>query len=141
MSQLLSVLYPQFNLEENLIVLKFTSKLAGSFAHWMLYGVLVVQVCKSLDKCILTANPYYHAHQGLYYSAFPKDYRTLRLIVLLQPVLETVQTIMITHDLYQAIIFGFENPLLVNEVGTTWFSVPLLTALSTSRSGILEPNI
>lgn len=37
---------------------------------------------------------------------------------------------MFTHDLYRALVLGFDNPLLVNEVGTLWFSVTLTSGLS-----------
>ena len=50
--------------------------------------------------------------------------------MLLELVLETIQTAMFTHDLFRALTLGFDNPLLVNEVGTLWFSVALMTGLS-----------
>ncbi|KJA25579.1 hypothetical protein HYPSUDRAFT_37627 [Hypholoma sublateritium FD-334 SS-4] len=94
----------------DLVYKDITIILVGSLAHWMLYGVLLVQVC-------------------LYYAAFPKDPRLAKLTVLLALVLETAQTTMFTHDLFKGLTLGYENPLLVNEVDTVWFSVPLLTGL------------
>ena len=44
-----------------------SSKLVGSFAHWMLYGVLIVQVCKSIGQ----------AYIGIWFKLMP----TLRLVL------------------------------------------------------------
>ena len=46
-------------------------------------------------------------------------------------VLETIQTIVVTQDVFRGFARGFDDLLLANEVDTLWFSVPLMTGLST----------
>ncbi|KJA25580.1 hypothetical protein HYPSUDRAFT_407955 [Hypholoma sublateritium FD-334 SS-4] len=87
-----------------------TIALIGTLANWILYGVLLVQIC-------------------LYYAAFPNDHRLLKQTVLLALVLETIQTTMFTQHVFQRFTRGFNDLLLASEVGTVWFSVPLMTGL------------
>ena len=102
----------------------------GTLAHWVLYGVLLVQICKCSERCPSLYGLIRYQYRGLYYRAFPNDQRLLKQIVLLALVLETIQTIMFTQHVLQAITRGFSNLLLADVVGTLWFSVPLMTGLS-----------
>ncbi|KJA25592.1 hypothetical protein HYPSUDRAFT_134575 [Hypholoma sublateritium FD-334 SS-4] len=84
--------------------------MVGTMANWILYGVLWVQVY-------------------LYYVAFPKDNPALKIIVFLELVLETVQSVAVTHDLVQFCIFVYTDSVIVEQLGTSWYSVALLTGL------------
>ncbi len=69
----------------------------------------------------------------MYYRAFPNDHRLLKQTVLLVLVLETIQTTLLTKDIFRGFASGFNDVLLSSEVGTVWVSVPLMTGLSTLR--------
>ncbi|KAF8181326.1 hypothetical protein BJ912DRAFT_1062186 [Pholiota molesta] len=84
--------------------------LSGFLANWALYGVLVLQVY-------------------LYTVAFPKDRLPLKITVYTTFLLETAQTGLITHDAFKFFAFGFTDPLLLDEVSTGWFSIPVLTGI------------
>ena len=66
----------------------------------------------------------------MYYVAFPKDRYFLKLTVFVELFLETVQTIAVTHDVFKFFTVGFTDPAVINQVGTAWYSVPLMTGLS-----------
>ena len=66
----------------------------------------------------------------MYYVAFPNDHRFLKLTVFLELSLETIQTVAVTHDVFKFFSVGFTNPVVINQVGTAWYSVPLMTGLS-----------
>ena len=74
--------------------------------------------------------PDIHIDSGFYYAAFPNDQSLLKKIVLLLLVLETIQTTVFTQDIFRTFASGFNNLLLANDVGTLWFSVPLMTGFS-----------
>ncbi|KJA27657.1 hypothetical protein HYPSUDRAFT_1094995 [Hypholoma sublateritium FD-334 SS-4] len=91
-----------------------TFTLLGTLAHWMLFGVLLVQVY-------------------LYYIAFPKDHRILKLIVFAQLLLETIQTALFTHDMILRFAMAYTTGISgLNEIGTLWLSVPLIIGLIAS---------
>ena len=70
----------------------------------------------------------------MYYVAFPNDHRFLKLTVFLELSLETIQTVAVTHDVFKFFTVGFTNPVVINQVGTAWYSVPLMTGLSAFAS-------
>ena len=106
-------------------------QLTGVLAHWILYGVLLCQICKCLERCSSVYSLTFCQYLGLYYTAFPTDHRLLKQTVLLAFVLETVQTAMFTQHVFRRFTRDFEDPLAAAEVGSIWFSVPLMTGLST----------
>ncbi len=65
--------------------------------------------------------------QDFYYMAFPNDRLILKLVVFLELMLETVQTVAVTHDVF---VFFTTDPLVINQIGSSWYSIPLLTGLS-----------
>ena len=69
--------------------------------------------------------------KDLYYVAFPEDRIILRFIVIVQLLLETIQTVMLTHDIFEYFTLVYTNPNVLNEIGTLWLSIPLLIGLST----------
>lgn len=64
--------------------------------------------------------------------AFPKDRLPLKITVYTAFLLETAQTSLITHDAFKFFAIGFTDPLLLDEVTTGWFSIPIMTGISES---------
>ena len=105
-------------------------------ANWILYGVLLVQICAFLwEKRITVFLP---VPVDLYYTAFPKDRRPLKLIVFMQLLLDTTQTAIFTNEVIHQ--FMDTNPDVFNEIGTFWFSVPLMIGLSTHMLDYAKVN-
>ncbi|KAF9478318.1 hypothetical protein BDN70DRAFT_49117 [Pholiota conissans] len=94
----------------DIVIKTATVLLVGFLANWALYGVLILQVY-------------------LYTVAFPQDRLPLKFTVYTTLLLETVQTSLITHDAFKFFAFGFTNPMLLDEVSTGWFSIPVLTGI------------
>ncbi|KJA27653.1 hypothetical protein HYPSUDRAFT_867066 [Hypholoma sublateritium FD-334 SS-4] len=87
------------------------SVVLGTMAQWILFGVLLVQAY-------------------LYCIAFPEDRRFLKLNVLVQLLLETVQTVMFTYDIFHH--FTRADPAELNEAGTSWLSITLMIGVIAS---------
>ncbi|ESK85586.1 hypothetical protein Moror_10000 [Moniliophthora roreri MCA 2997] len=85
-------------------------KLLGYMLNWGLYGVLSVQVY-------------------MYWTVFPNDSRPSRALVYGIYLLETAQTILLTHDAFQTFVFGFMDPASVDNVYYLWLDVYLFDAL------------
>ncbi|KAJ7177092.1 hypothetical protein C8R46DRAFT_48396 [Mycena filopes] len=81
----------------------------GTLINWALLGALAVQ--------------FY-----LYIIAFPKDTRWLKLLVLLVVLVELLQTLSDTRDTIRLFGSGWGNYALLDEVGWSWFSVPVVGA-------------
>ncbi|KJA27684.1 hypothetical protein HYPSUDRAFT_868624 [Hypholoma sublateritium FD-334 SS-4] len=95
------------------VYVEATSSLLGTMANWALLGILWVQTY-------------------LYYVAFSKDRRVLKFIVFAQLLLETIQTVMLTHDMIQAFAMVYTGLDVLNDLGTKWLSIPLLIGLIAS---------
>ena len=69
----------------------------------------------------------------LYFVSFPKDRLLIKWIVSIQLLLQAIQTAMLTHGAFIAfsIISFFQNTIL-NNIGTLWCSIALMTGFSTS---------
>ncbi len=67
----------------------------------------------------------------IYCVAFPKDHRLLKLVVFVQILLETAQTITSTYDFFQHFAAAYTDLEAIIEVGTIWISIPLMIGLST----------
>uniref|UniRef100_A0A0W0G8W8 DUF6534 domain-containing protein n=1 Tax=Moniliophthora roreri TaxID=221103 RepID=A0A0W0G8W8_MONRR len=75
--------------------------LLGYSLNWFLHGVLTVQVY-------------------VYWTAFSKDTRLLQTLIYGIYLLETVQTTLLTHDAFQAFVFGFMDPASMDDLHTLW---------------------
>jgi hypothetical protein len=64
-----------------------------------------------------------------YYLAFPKDRLYVKTLVSVLFVMETVQTILNTHDLYKMYAEGFANPEALDGLHLAWIPIPILTGL------------
>ncbi|KAF8645730.1 hypothetical protein AX16_007598 [Volvariella volvacea WC 439] len=82
----------------------------GYLFNVALYGCLVIQIC-------------------LYYLAFPKDSWLPKSLVACLFALETMQTIIVFRDAFATYSIGFADPEILNDVQTTWLSVPLLSGV------------
>lgn len=49
------------------------------------------------------------------------------MIVFLELLLETIQTTAVTQFAFHFFTIGFTNPTILNDVGTEWYSIPLIT--------------
>ncbi|KJA25594.1 hypothetical protein HYPSUDRAFT_37636 [Hypholoma sublateritium FD-334 SS-4] len=68
----------------------------------------------------------------LYYIAFPNDRLFLKLVVFLVVLFETVQTAALVQNSFAYFSVGFLNIQILNEFGSTWFSIPLMTGFVAS---------
>ncbi|KAL0067042.1 hypothetical protein AAF712_005826 [Marasmius tenuissimus] len=107
-------------------------KLIGYFVNWGLYGVLCLQVF-------------------LYYLAFKRDKWVVKALVYGLLILDTVQTVLITYDVYIKYGLEYGNVAGLAVVRNGWLSIPIISALNAtvvqlffayriwklSRSGIL----
>ncbi|KJA17592.1 hypothetical protein HYPSUDRAFT_206058 [Hypholoma sublateritium FD-334 SS-4] len=96
--------------------------LVGAMANWILFGILWVQVY----FYYLTANL---KDRKDHRKDHRKAHRFLNLVVFLELSVETVQTVAVTHDVFKFFTIGFTDPVVINQVGTAWYSVPLMTGL------------
>jgi hypothetical protein len=93
--------------------------------NWGLYGVLTVQVC---ELCLLYAflPPTEHAIADLYWIAFQDDRRIHQVLVYGLCILETAQSISLTHDGFQQFVYGFGDPASVNDSRDVWANTCIL---------------
>uniref|UniRef100_A0A0W0G0L4 DUF6534 domain-containing protein n=1 Tax=Moniliophthora roreri TaxID=221103 RepID=A0A0W0G0L4_MONRR len=75
--------------------------LLGYMLNWGLYGVLSVQVY-------------------LYWTAFPNDQLLTQILVYGLYILETAQTVSLTHNSFQTFVFGFEDPASLTKIHNLW---------------------
>jgi len=84
--------------------------LLGYLLNWGLYGVLSVQVF-------------------LYHISFPRDKWVPKALVYTTYVIETAQTVLITHDCFHAYAQDFGNLAEVNAMQNEWLTVPVFCAI------------
>ncbi|KDR82274.1 hypothetical protein GALMADRAFT_240773 [Galerina marginata CBS 339.88] len=75
--------------------------------HWGFFGVLSLQIF-------------------LYYLAFPNDPRSVKLLVVGVYLIEATQVGLLTQSAFHEFAEGFGNITLLDEIGTIWFSVPIM---------------
>jgi hypothetical protein len=66
----------------------------------------------------------------IFFTAFPTYRVVIKLIVSTIFALEAVQTGLTTHDAYQAFVLKFGDPLALETIRMSWFSVPVSTGIS-----------
>ncbi|KIJ36603.1 hypothetical protein M422DRAFT_34164 [Sphaerobolus stellatus SS14] len=84
--------------------------LLGYLFNWGLYGVLSVQVY-------------------LYYIGFPKDRLSAKLMVAGIIMIETLQTILVTHDVFNAYAAGFGDLNKLNDAQLEWLATPIISGI------------
>lgn len=65
----------------------------------------------------------------MYYMSFPKDRRTLQFLVFGLFLLETVQTVLITHDLFTTYAFGWGDTAQLGARHLEPFAVPITNGI------------
>ncbi|KAJ7473454.1 hypothetical protein FB451DRAFT_292572 [Mycena latifolia] len=78
--------------------------------HWGLFGTLSVQLY-------------------LYYQAFPNDRLFNKCLVYTVYVIEFVQTILLTHDVFMVFGYGFGNFSALTKIYFDWLTVPVMSGL------------
>ncbi|PCH43177.1 hypothetical protein WOLCODRAFT_35207, partial [Wolfiporia cocos MD-104 SS10] len=85
----------------------------GVLIHWMLMGMLILQVY-------------------LYYLLFPKDHYIMKIYVYSLFIFETVESCLIMADSFDIFVYGYGNISSLTSYHNTWFSVPIMSALSSA---------
>ncbi|KAK0188562.1 hypothetical protein F5146DRAFT_1140082 [Armillaria mellea] len=83
----------------------------GSLLNWGLFGTLSVQLY-------------------LYYLAFPNDGRGTKCLVYSTYVIEFVQTILMTHDVFVSFGYGFGDMDALIRVNFYWLTIPIMSAVA-----------
>ncbi|EEB92524.1 hypothetical protein MPER_08953 [Moniliophthora perniciosa FA553] len=65
----------------------------------------------------------------MYWTVFPTDSRLAQALVYGIYLLETAQTILLTHDAFQAFVYGFMDPASLDKIYHLWLDVYLFDAL------------
>ncbi|KAF9523765.1 hypothetical protein CPB83DRAFT_862249 [Crepidotus variabilis] len=84
--------------------------LVGHLLNWALFGVLSMQIY-------------------MYHLAFPNDPPRSKALSYGVYVFEAVQTFILTQTAFHAFADGFGNLLYLDEIGTIWFSVPIMSGI------------
>ncbi len=69
----------------------------------------------------------------LYYLAFPNDRQLLKYLVYGIYVIESVQTILVAHDMFATFGYGFGDIDALTRMNFSWLTVPIMSAVG-SRS-------
>ncbi|SJK98192.1 uncharacterized protein ARMOST_01453 [Armillaria ostoyae] len=83
--------------------------IVASLLHWGLFGTLSVQLY-------------------LYYLAFPKDRNFTKYLVYGVYIVEFVQTILVSHDVFATFGYGFGDIEALTEVHFNWLIIPIMSA-------------
>ncbi|PBK61337.1 hypothetical protein ARMSODRAFT_965129 [Armillaria solidipes] len=86
-------------------------EIVASLLHWGLFGTLSVQLY-------------------LYYLAFPNDRKSTKYLVYGVYIVEFVQTILVSHDVFAAFGYGFGDIEALTEVHFNWLIVPIMSAVA-----------
>ncbi|KAK0236470.1 hypothetical protein EDD85DRAFT_954338 [Armillaria nabsnona] len=85
--------------------------IVGCLLNWGLFGTLSVQLY-------------------LYYLAFPNDRRLLKYLVYGIYVIESVQTILVAHDMFATFGYGFGDIDALTRMNFLWLTVPIMSAVA-----------
>lgn len=97
--------------------------------NWALYGALSIQTCKQ--------GAYYFGHNfktdgdtsDLYHVSFPQDRWPAKTLVYAIYAVETTQTILISHDAFNAYSIHFGDLQELNMMQNEWLAVPIFSAI------------
>lgn len=68
----------------------------------------------------------------IYYLAFPHDNRYNKILVYAIFLVETVQTVLITHDSFHSFAIGYGNINVLNSAQLEWIAIPIMSGAGTS---------
>ena len=66
---------------------------------------------------------------GLYYLAFPNDRAYMKCLVYGICILELIQSVLLIEYGFRIFVTSFGDLEAIDQVGTAWLSVPILTAI------------
>ncbi|PBK86492.1 hypothetical protein ARMGADRAFT_1168995 [Armillaria gallica] len=101
----------QFFVSNIYLVTNTAIQIVASLLHWGLFGTLSVELY-------------------LYYLPFPKDRKFTKYLVYGIYVVEFVQTILVSHDVFAVFGYGFGNIEALTEVHFNWLIVPIMSAVA-----------
>ncbi|KAK0196088.1 hypothetical protein F5146DRAFT_1133551 [Armillaria mellea] len=84
--------------------------IVANLLHWGLFGTLSVQVY-------------------LYYLAFPKDRKFTKRLVYGLYIVDFVQTMFATHDVFAALGYGFGDVEALTRMHFSWLTVPIISGV------------
>ncbi|KAK0434161.1 uncharacterized protein EV420DRAFT_1654172 [Desarmillaria tabescens] len=84
--------------------------IVASLLHWGLFGSLSVQLY-------------------LYYLAFPKDRRFTKCLVYGVYIIEFVQMVLVTHDVFAVFGYGFGDIGALTRINFNWLTVPVISGV------------
>lgn len=65
----------------------------------------------------------------VYYLAFPKDRTVIKSLVYGVYVIQTVQTILVTHDAFNGYAKGYGRATVLNSAQLEWLAVPIFSGI------------
>ncbi len=87
-----------------------------------------MQLCASLQLALQQVTPNAFS-LDLYYLAFPNDRRFIKYLVYGIYVIEFVQTMLISHDVFATFGYGFGDMDALTANNLSWFTVPIMSAV------------
>ncbi|KAJ7722187.1 hypothetical protein B0H16DRAFT_1600884 [Mycena metata] len=84
--------------------------LLGYLFNWCLFGALTVQLY-------------------FYYQAFPKDRVFTKSLVYAVYVIESLQTVLATHDAFSNFVYGLDDLFALSNLSSQWFPLPIMSGL------------
>lgn len=69
----------------------------------------------------------------MYHIAFPRDAWITKSLVYIVYILETVQTILVTHDAFTYFAAGFGNVDTLGRAQLEWLAVPTISGIGTQQ--------
>jgi len=69
----------------------------------------------------------------MYYLAFPNDPTLSKALSFGVYFFEAAQTFLLTQSAFHGFAEGFGNLLFLDEIGTIWFSVPIMSGIGGSH--------
>lgn len=76
----------------------------------------------------------------IYYISFPKDRAASRIVVYSLLVIETVQVVLNTWDVFDIFAAGFGDFDNLDHIHMSWFAVPIMTGLGASKPSRTLPQ-
>ncbi|PBK85480.1 hypothetical protein ARMGADRAFT_941693, partial [Armillaria gallica] len=65
----------------------------------------------------------------LYYLAFPKDRKLTKYLVYGIYIVEIVQTMFVTHNVFAEFVYGFGDLIALTDMDFNWFTVPIMSGI------------
>ena len=69
----------------------------------------------------------------MYYLAFPNDPTSSKALAFGVFLFEAGQTFLLTQSAFHGFAEGFGNLIFLDEIGTIWFSVPIMSGIGESQ--------